>query len=317
MSQEDPLKQDVESTLQEPQPVYYQPPSTHDNHYKQMVKWLAISFISLFILAALFIFFADRILINLPFSAEKKFVRPYEEITRYFGDDEWSSEREDIEAYLDNLSAKIASNMDLPADMEIEIHYLDTDAVNAFATLGGHVFVCRGLMETLEDENSLAMIIGHELAHIKNRDPIVGMARGLTIQMLYSYITGDYSSLNVSGLGSELGLSYFSREQERKADSMGIEALNAHYGHVAGYDSLFIALQDNDENALEDHQENDGSHNESNWFASHPDLDERITNLSSQAANNNWASGDVQAYPAHIVEALQTIGENKVLGKKK
>ena len=94
--------------------------------------------------------------------------------------------------------------------------------MNAFATLGGHVFVCRGLMETLEDENSLAMIIGHELAHIKNRDPIVGMARGLTIQMLYSYITGDYSSLNVSGLGSELGLSYFSREQEYSSDDFDV-----------------------------------------------------------------------------------------------
>ncbi|MFQ3251164.1 MAG: putative Zn-dependent protease [Glaciecola sp.] len=317
MSQEDLSKQDVEpSSEQAPQPVYYQPPASHENHHKQMVKWLTISFTSLFVLAALFIFFADRILINLPFSAEKKFVRPYEEITRYFGDDESSVERDDIEAYLDKLTADIASKMNLPADMEVEVHYLDTDAVNAFATLGGHVFVCRGLMETLDDENSLAMIIGHELAHIKNRDPIVGMARGLTIQMLYSYLTGDYSSLNVSGLGSELGLSYFSREQERKADSMGIEALNAHYGHVAGFDSLFSALQDNDD-MQNDHQDSHTAQNESNWFSSHPDLNERIADLTKQAESNNWSSGEVQAYPAHIVVAIQTIGENKVLGKKK
>jgi Zn-dependent protease with chaperone function len=317
MSNEDPNTRDVEPTSTQPQAVYYQPPISHEGHYKQMVKWLAITFTSLFVLAILFIVFADRILINLPFTAEKKFVRPYEDITRYFGDDESSPEREAIELYLDELTADIASNMNLPADMEIEVHYLDTDAVNAFATLGGHVFVCRGLMETLEDENSLAMVIGHEVGHIKNRDPIVGMARGLTIQMLYSYFTGDYSSLNVSGIGSELGLSYFSREQERKADSIGIEALHAHYGHVAGYDSLFSALQEEADTEHDDYSESNGKRNESNWFSSHPDLDERIADLTQQADRNDWESRNVRTYPEHIVTALKLIAEDKIMNPNK
>ncbi|MFT5540877.1 MAG: Zn-dependent protease with chaperone function [Glaciecola sp.] len=302
MSQDD---QHQHGIRQKPTPVYYQPPAEHENHYQQMVKWLAISLTSLFVLACLFIVFADRILIYLPFSAEKKFVKPYEDATRYLYSDEHGAEREAIETYLDQLTADLATNMDLPEDMQIEVHYLDSDAVNAFATLGGHVFICRGLLETLDDENSLAMVISHEIAHVKNRDPIVGMARGLTIAMLYSYFTGDYSSLDVSGLGSELGLSYFSREQERKADELGIQALHEHYGHVAGYDSLFSALQVEQENNANDDSQS------VNWFSSHPDLDERINSLSEQARTNNWQLRNEQAYPENIIEALNIINIKK------
>lgn len=315
MSQEQVNEQSSkELPTQTPQAVYYQPPASHDDHYTQMVKWLAITFTTLFVMAALFIFFADRILINLPFTAEKEFVRPYEQITRYFGDEETIPERQAIQSYLDGLTESIASNMNLPDDMQIEVHFLDSEATNAFATLGGHVFICRGLMETLEDENSLAMVIGHEVAHIKNRDPIVGMARGLTIQMLYSYFTGDYSGLNVSGLGGELGLSYFSREQERKADDMGIEALQAHYGHVAGYDSLFTVL-------LKEIREQEGSEKvntntkELNWFSSHPNLDERVANLGEKASRNNWIIANVRLYPEHIKDALQVMGADEVFAK--
>lgn len=294
-------KESKESVTEAPQAVYYQPPASHESHLKKMMLYLAITFTSLFVIAALFVFYADQILVNLPFSAEKKFVKPYEDVTRYFADGEASSERETIELYLDNLTLKIANTMDLPADMQIDVHYIDTDSINAFATLGGHVFICRGLMDALSDENSLTMVIGHEIAHVKNRDPIVGMARGVTIQMLYSYFTGDYSNLNVSGLGSELGLSYFSREQERKADELGIAALHAHYGHVAGFDSLF--------NALQEEAEKDNKSDQANWFSSHPDLEERIASLSEQAAMNNWHIGEVKAYPENIIEALTKMQE--------
>lgn len=312
MTPENPPTPSVERTTSQPKPIYYQPPTSHETHYQSMVKWLVISFTMLFFMAVLFFIFADKVLMSLPFSAEKKFVRPYEEITRYFDDEQNSPARESIERYLDELTAGIANDMSLPEGMKIEVHYLDTDAVNAFATLGGHIFICRGLIEKLKDENSLAMIIGHEVAHIKNRDPIVGMTRGLTIQMLYSYFTGDYAHLDLGGLSGQLGLTYFSREQERQADKEGIKALHSHYGHVAGYDSLFIALMSEQEKKSGEIHIKDV---DSNWLSSHPDLRERISDLSIQILNNGWELQGVKTYPAYVEKALKKISENKVLNE--
>ena len=43
---------------------------------------------------------------------------------------------------------------------------LDTDAVNAFAAPGGHVFVTRGLFVLLENEAELAGVLAHEMGHV-------------------------------------------------------------------------------------------------------------------------------------------------------
>lgn len=279
----------------------YQPPVSHEGHVKKMMLWLAISFGTLAVLAILFIYNANNILIHLPFEAEKNFVEPYENIIRHFADDDHTQEEIVLQNYIESLSNKLVKEMDLPAEITINAHYLNCDAINAFATLGGHIFVCKGLIDALPNENSLAMVIGHEIAHIKHRDPIVGMARGFALQMLYSYLTGDYSGSTIASYGSELGLLYFSREQERKADSVGIAAINNHYGHVSGYDSLFRTIKEE--------LESDGEENDDvpNWLSSHPALDERIESLSQQKRENNWGESLTRDYPLEVVKALEAV----------
>ena len=44
------------------------------------------------------------------------------------------------------------------------VHAVQDPTVNAFATLGGHVFVFTGLVDSLDSENGLAMVLAHELA---------------------------------------------------------------------------------------------------------------------------------------------------------
>ena len=66
-------------------------------------------------------------------------------------------EREPIESYLQSLADKMIAVQSLPDGMTITVHYLDDSSVNAFATLGGHVFFFRGLLEKMPSENALAM----------------------------------------------------------------------------------------------------------------------------------------------------------------
>src|SRR5690606_14951325 len=101
------------------------------------------------------------------------------------------------------------------------------------------LFVYNGLLKEMPDENSLAMVLAHELAHIKNRDPVAAMGRGLAMTMLYAFATGDYSAgADLASVGGELGMARFSREQEKVADLAALQTIHSHYGHVGGYDNF-------------------------------------------------------------------------------
>ena len=60
---------------------------------------------------------------------------------------------------------------------------LDTDAVNAFATPGGFIFVTRGLLENLKTEAELAGVLGHEVGHVAGRHIVREIQRGKAIQV--------------------------------------------------------------------------------------------------------------------------------------
>lgn len=291
------------------QPVYYQPPDNHENHIRVMAKALAWFFGVLAVLVTVFILNAHRILIHLPFEAEKNFVRPYEELAgNWFGDDK-SDKHIEIETYLQNLADELGEAMELPEDIELNVHYVDSSIVNAFATLGGNIFVFDGLLEALPDENSLAMVMGHEVAHIKHRDPIVSLGRGVVLQILYSYVVGDYASTgDMLTIGSEVGLLYFGREQETAADEAAISALQNHYGHVAGYSELFKLMIEMEDKAREDSDLPSWLSNQesSEWLSTHPELNGRIEHLRALAGQNNWREGRPAELPEDIRLLLLT-----------
>jgi predicted Zn-dependent protease len=70
--------------------------------------------------------------------------------------------------YLNEICVAITVNSPMP-DIYNGYHVLilDSPELNAFATAGGHIFITRGLMETLQTEDALAAVIAHEIAHIQ------------------------------------------------------------------------------------------------------------------------------------------------------
>ncbi|UCV10271.1 M48 family metallopeptidase [Dechloromonas denitrificans] len=152
------------------------------------------------------------------------------------------------QTYLQNLADRLGAVMNLPAGMNITVHYASSDTVNAMATLGGHIIVFQGLIDSLPDENALAMVVAHEIAHVRNRHPIVAIGRGFAVAMTLSSLSGLGDGLMeqwVGGLGMLPVLS-FSRGQEEEADADALEALYRLYGHVEGATSFFekIARQE-------------------------------------------------------------------------
>jgi predicted Zn-dependent protease len=181
---------------------------------------------------------ADQLAHHIPFEVEQKFAD-----TRLL--DNTSSGP--MQSYLDSLAQRIAAAQNLPSDISITVHYLDDDTVNAFATLGGHIYMFRGLLEKLPNENAVAMVLAHEIAHIKHRHPIRSLGRGVTIGLALSMVSsslGDAVVDRIVGNTGTLTALTFSRDQERESDETALHTLMALYGNVAGADQLFEALQD-------------------------------------------------------------------------
>ena len=73
-----------------------------------------------------------------------------------------------------DIVSKLAKNADLPMP---RVYVIDSDAPNAFATGRNPdhaaVAVTTGLMKSL-DYNEVSGVLGHELAHVKHRDILIG-----------------------------------------------------------------------------------------------------------------------------------------------
>lgn len=197
--------------------------------------------------------------------------------------------------YLQSLSDRLADHMQLPDDMEITVHSMDEDTVNAFATIGGHIFIYQGLLDELDSENALAMVIAHEMAHVYHRHPIIAMGRGVVIGLLLSAIAGASGDLFVSQIVSETGmiaLLNFTRDQEREADITALTTVNGLYHHVAGTNDLFRALMAaHDPESIEPPL----------FLSTHPLTQDRIDALVEYARKKGWdAKVDLTPIPQYL-----------------
>ena len=219
---------------------------------------------SIFVLILALVVFVDVLTSYIPFSMEKEI--PFPEI-------EAGSEQGPLPEYLQSLADRIVESQDLPDEMKITIHYLDDETVNAFATLGGHVFFFRGLLEKLPNENALTMLMAHEIAHVKHRHPIKSLGRGLVAGLALSVISttaGDAIIGNFLGEAGYLTILKYSREMELEADETAIKAVNSIYGHLGGADDLFKILK-----------AEAGSLEPPEFFSTHPLTDDRIAEIDS------------------------------------
>jgi predicted Zn-dependent protease len=140
---------------------------------------------------------------------------------------------------LQTLADTLAAKMALPGEMTIRVHVGNDSDPNAFATLGGNIVINRGLIEPMNSENALAMVMAHEIGHIKHRDPIVSLGGGVAVAVLFSSVIGGSDGGALMGWAVGLTQMKFSRDQEARADDEALAALRAHYGHTNGADAFF------------------------------------------------------------------------------
>ena len=106
--------------------------------------------------------------------------------------------------------------------LPITIEMIPGKTVNAYATLGGHIYVFDGLLQQAQSAEELAGVLAHEIEHVRNRHIMQGVAVNLlTFGALAVALPGDPTT------GSQIAyllLSLkFSRQQEHEADEAGLK----------------------------------------------------------------------------------------------
>lgn len=221
----------------------------------------------------------------IPFSMEQKLLSNIE--TAWQESAPASKHDKKVQRYLQELGANLAAEMDLPEDMQLNIRYNKDKTVNAYATLGGNVMMYRGMLRNLPNENAVAMVLAHEIAHVKLRHPIVAAGRGITVALALASITGLSDNSIIAGLINQIGLTStlgFSRHQESNADKEALLALQKHYGHVNGAEVLFEVL---------------GEHSSMlspAFLSTHPGSKQRIQRI-RDFAQEHASGGDVTTLP--------------------
>ncbi len=72
---------------------------------------------------------------------------------------------ENLVNYVNTVGKRVAQFGDYP-DRNYMFQILDTSSVNAFACPGGYILITLGSLKLVKSEAELAMILGHEVAHV-------------------------------------------------------------------------------------------------------------------------------------------------------
>ncbi|MDA1073566.1 MAG: M48 family metalloprotease [Proteobacteria bacterium] len=160
---------------------------------------------------------------------------------------------------------------------------LDSSDVQAMATADAYVFVSRGIVAYLKNEDELAGIIGHEIGHVVGRHihrSKSTQTMGTLLGWLGALATGSGSMIDLSNTLAATAAAGYGREHELEADAYGAEFLaKAGYDPLAMIDAIYV-LKDHELFAKNIRNQPTVYHG---LFGSHPRNDKRLHDVVAKA----------------------------------
>ncbi len=162
---------------------------------------------------------------------------------------------------------------------------------NAWCMPGGKIAVYTGLLEITKNEDGLAAVMGHEIAHAVAKHSVERASRGVLLNtgtaILDIATKGAVSNINKTtgmnavGLLSQIGImNPFNRKQESEADYLGLI-----FASLSGYDIRETI------NVWERMKEAKKGKEPPEFMSTHPSSTNRINNIT------NWINEIIIKYP--------------------
>lgn len=141
----------------------------------------------------------------------------------------------DVMRYLDRIGQRIVANLDDPR-FEFTFTAIRDDRINAFAVPGGFVYANAGLLLRAANDDEVAGVLGHEIAHVQARH--IGRQQEKTKVLTYAslaalVLTAIQPAIGAGALAASSAAQLkYQREFEQEADYLG-----ARYMQAAGFDA--------------------------------------------------------------------------------
>jgi predicted Zn-dependent protease len=145
-----------------------------------------------------------------------------------------------VTQYVNDIGQRLVGVSDR-ADLRFTFQVVEDDSINAFATLGGFVYINTGLIREADNEAELAGVIAHEIGHITEKHVLDRLRQAAIAQGV----------LNASGVDADVlvNIAYElvvnrpnSRRAEFEADRVGLDIIRdagyAPIGMVNFYENL-------------------------------------------------------------------------------
>ncbi len=141
-------------------------------------------------------------------------------------------------AYVSEVGQRVAKGA-RRRELPWRFHLVLSGATNAWAIPGGHVYITTAMLDLVQSEAELAMIIGHEIAHIDLNHCVNRVQNAAILSRV-----GLNNVAFLVSLAEELVAVGYSEIQEVEADRMGmLLAAEAGYSPLAAFDT-FRSLYD-------------------------------------------------------------------------
>lgn len=160
----------------------------------------------------------------------------------------------------------VAQDKNLQNKSKFNIYETSNEEINAFVYPDGSIYVTKGLLDKINDNEMLTFIIAHELGHYVHRDHLKMISRQIIVYTINSIISGGSQTTDTTiGNISSLNELKHSRNQERNADKYANKMVYRIYGNNNGAIRFFQYLE-KEEKAPEFIQ----------YFSTHPSTKQRL-----------------------------------------
>ncbi len=175
-----------------------------------------------------------------------------------------------------NIGAELVPQSDRP-NIPFTFQVVEDRNINAFATMGGFVYINTGTIAAADNRAQLASVIAHEMGHISGRHALEQMKQQAITQGIVTLAGADRN--RIVNIGTELALRLpNSREAEFDADRRGLENLNRADFAVQAMPAFMQKLTRGGDNSLP-------------FLSTHPAVGDRIVAL-NQIIKENGLEGN-------------------------
>lgn len=234
--------------------------------------------LALVLLFALLLFASNQVDWMKLFKVEKATEKTEEKIGELIWENIQFSEVEitldSITNAVDSIVTRICRNNKIDRS-ELKLHVLHSPEINAFALPDGHIIVYSGLIEASENQEQLAGVLAHEIAHIQLNHIMKKLVKEVGLSVLVSMAAGSGGGEIITQSVQILSSTAFDRNLEEEADLKAVDYLAKANIDPEPFANFLYNLSLEEPEMMKYFS----------WISTHPDSEERAETIVTYSQN--------------------------------